>query len=198
MIGSLRGTLLERTPAGELLVEVGGVGYRVNVALAALGVFDELGSQAFLHVHTHVREDALVLYGFPTRDERTCFEALIATHGIGPALALSILSVHGPAALRRAVATDDADALTCVPGIGKKTAARLMLELKARLDVLSDEADMGVLGTDRGGARGEVRIALASLGYGAEEVRAAVRELPDDGSVEELLRSALRQLAAAR
>ena len=160
----------------------------------------ELGSPVFLHIHTHVREDALVLYGFPSADERVAFEALIATHGIGPAVALNILSVHSPGALRRAVATDDCDALTLVPGIGKKTAARLLLELKSRLDLPSDASDLIVVGSaaDAPSARNEVRNALAALGYGVDEVREAVRALPEDGAVEDLLRTALRQLAVTR
>jgi holliday junction DNA helicase RuvA len=202
LIGSLRGVLLDRSASGELLVEVAGVGYRVQVPTSAHGVLGDLGAPVFLHVHTHVREDALVLYGFPSRDERACFEALIGTHGVGPSVAMAILSVHSPAALRRAVASDDTDALTLVPGIGKKTAARLLLELKTRLDV-GDDVDLEIVasgGRTVGGtsARSEVRAALAGLGYGADEVRDAVRELPDEGEVEVLLRSALRQLAAAR
>ena len=133
MIGSLRGVLLDRTATGEVLVEVGGVGYRATVAPTTLVALGELGSQVFLHVHTHVREDALILYGFATLDERRCFEALIGAHGVGPALALAILSVHSPGALRRALLSDDVDALTLVPGVGKKTAARLLVELKSRL-----------------------------------------------------------------
>lgn len=208
MIGSLRGVLLERVvrsdhPSGEVLVEVGGVGYRVHVAAAALARLGELGSPVFLHVHTHVREDAIVLYGFPTRDERVCFESLIATHGVGPAVALALLSVHSPVALRRAVATDDAPALTLVPGIGAKTASRLLIELKTRLDLDLDEPLLSVVGggDDHGRSpnpRAEVRAALAGLGYGPEEVRQVVGALPDDGPVEDLLRRALRQLAGAR
>jgi len=202
MIGSLRGILLDRSAKGEVLVEVGGVGYRVQVPTSAHGRLGELGSPVFLHVHTHVREDALVLYGFPTADERVAFEALISTHGIGPAVALNILSVHSPVALRRAVASDDVDALTLVPGIGKKTAARLLLELKSRLslDDLPSETSFVVVGSaaDTGPtARNEVRNALAALGYGVDEVREAVRTLPEDGTVEDLLRTALRQLAVA-
>jgi Holliday junction DNA helicase RuvA len=203
VIGSLRGSLLDRTAKGEVLVEVGGVGYRVSVPTTAHGVLGDLGSPVFLHIHTHVREDAIVLYGFTTADERAAFEALLGTHGVGPAVALAILSVHSPNALRRAVATDDVDALTLVPGIGKKTAARLLLELKSRLD-LPDGDDGRVLSiVGPGGkiapptARNEVRNALAALGYGVEEVREAVRELPEDGAVEDLLRTALRQLAVA-
>ena len=200
MIGSVRGVLLDRGPKGDVLVEAAGVGYRVLVPLAAHGRLGDLGGQVFLHVHTHVREDAIVLYGFPTREERTCFEVLIGTHGVGPSVALAILSVHSPAALRRAVATDDVDTLTLVPGIGKKTAARLLLELKAKLEVDGDVDLVAVDGHANGGSsvRAEVRAALAGLGYGADEVRDAMRELPDDGTVEDLLRLALKQLAVSR
>jgi holliday junction DNA helicase RuvA len=203
VIGSLRGVLLDRSSKGDVLVEVGGVGYRVQVPSSAHRVLGDLGSPVFLHVHTHVREDALVLYGFPSADERVAFEALLGTHGIGPAVALAILSVHSPAALARAVATDDVDALTLVPGIGKKTAARLLLELKSRLDLeLPSEVSFSVVGSAGGAAavpsvRNEVRNALAALGYGADEVREAVRLLPDEGTVEDLLRTALRSLSGA-
>jgi Holliday junction DNA helicase RuvA len=196
VIGSLRGVLLDRSSKGDVLVEVGGVGYRVQVPSSAHRVLGDLGSPVFLHVHTHVREDALVLYGFPTADERVAFEALLGTHGIGPAVALAILSVHSPAALARAVAGDDVDALTLVPGIGKKTAARLLLELKSKLDLPSEVAFTVVSSADTS-ARNEVRNALAALGYGADEVREAVRQLPEEGAVEDLLRTALRSLSVA-
>ena len=194
MIGSLRGVVLDRQPPAELLVEVGGVGYRTQVPAATLAAAPP-GSPVLLHVHTHVREDALVLYGFATADERRCFEALLGAHGVGPALALAILSAHSPAALRRAVADQDAGALTGVPGVGRKTAARLLLELGPRLGTPSPAQD----GPSPGGghARGEVRAALASLGYGADEISLVVRELPEAGGVEELLTAALRQLAGA-
>lgn len=202
MIGSLRGVLLDRSPRGEVLVEVAGVGYRVAVPTSSHGVLGELGSPVFLHVHTHVRDDAIVLYGFPTREERASFEALIGTHGVGPAVALNILSALSPAALRRAVTTDDVDALTLVPGIGKKTAARLLLELKSRLDLPLDGAppELAVVGSNgvHQPSRQEVRDALAALGYGPDEVREALRQLPEEGATEDLLRSALRQMAAAR
>lgn len=199
MIGSLRGTLLERNPDGHLLVEVGGVGYRVTVPLSALGPVGETGGSVFLHVHTHVREDALVLFGFPTADERYCFEALIGAHGVGPSLALALMSVHPPAALRRAVAADDSEALTSVPGIGKKTAARLLIELKARLGPADEDFgpdDVGPPSAD--GPRASVKIALSSLGYSNDEVREALRDLPEDGTEQELLRHALRAMAGAR
>ena len=200
MIGSLRGVLLERFRSGELLVEVGGVGYRVTVPAGIHSVIDSVGSPVFLHVHTHVREDAIVLYGFTTADERVCFEALLGAHGVGPALAVAILSSLSPVSLRRAVAGDDVDALTVVPGVGKKTAARLLLELKSRLALPDGDADLVLAAVNGHGttARAEVKAALTGLGYGADEVRDAVRELPDDGEVEQLLRTALRQLATAR
>jgi Holliday junction DNA helicase RuvA len=197
----LRGVVLDRDAVGELLVEVGGgVGYRVTVPAGTMSVIDGPGAPVFLHVHTHVREDAITLYGFATADERRCFEALIGAHGVGPALALAILSSLSPPSLRRAVATDDVDALTVVPGVGKKTAARLLLDLKSKLELPDGDVDVMLASVNGNGhtARAEVKAALAGLGYGAEEVRDATRDLPDDGAVEDLLRDALRQLATAR
>ncbi len=191
MIGSVRGTVLERSPTGEVLVEVNGVGYRCLVPLGALAGLAP-GSIGFLMTHLHVREDAMTLFGFPTRDERDTFEVLIGASGVGPKLALAILSVHPPAALRRAVAEDDLDALCLVPGIGKRTAQKLMVELAARLDVpdLDLRDDVGAPP-----ARADVRAALTELGYGADEVRTVLAGLPTDGAVEDLLRDALRRLA---
>jgi Holliday junction DNA helicase RuvA len=193
VIGSVRGCVLERTTSGEVLVEVGGVGYRVQVPLGAVPSL-EAGAQTFLFTHLHVRDDAMVLYGFPTRDERDTFEALIAATGVGPKLALAILSVHSPGALRRCLTDDDLDALVLVPGVGKRTAQRLLIELKTRLEV----PDLDLTGTPGGGAanaRAEVRDALTNLGYSAEEVRETLGQLPDDGTVEDLLRDALRLIA---
>jgi Holliday junction DNA helicase RuvA len=165
----------------------------------------ELGSSFFVHVHTHVREDAIILYGFATRAERLAFDALVAVHGVGPALALAILSTHAPAALQRIMIGEDADALMLVPGIGKKTAVRLLLELRAKFDLIDLGEGLGVItgGIDSvtaapGDPRSDVRAALAGLGYGADEIRDAVRALPDGDDPGELLRQALRQLAGAR
>jgi Holliday junction DNA helicase RuvA len=199
MIGSLRGTLLEKTLRGEVLVDVGGVGYRALVPTGTLAGIGDIGADVFVHTHLHVREDALTLYGFATREERICFEALLGAHGVGPTLALAVLGAHSPASLRQALADDDVDALTVVPGVGKKTAARLLLELKTRLDV--PELEMALDGPSAavtGDGRSDVRAALVSLGYGTDEVRAVLRELPAEGDVEELLRHALKLLAAAR
>ena len=197
MIGSVRGTLLDRSPAGEALVEAAGVGYRVLVPTGTLVQLGELGSPVFLYTHLHVRDDAFVLYGFATREERMCFEALLGAHGVGPALALAVLSAHTPTSLRRALAEDDVDALTTVPGVGKKTAARLLLELKERLDVPELEIVLDGNGNGHSG-RADLRAALTGLGYGPDEVRDVLRELPPDGEVEVLLRQALKLLAAAR
>jgi holliday junction DNA helicase RuvA len=198
VIGSLRGVLIDRPALGEVLVDVGGVGYRVSVPSSTFGSLGTTGSEAFLHVHTHVREDAIVLYGFAHADERRCFEALLGAHGIGPALALAILSALSPASLSTAVLEDDVDTLCLVPGVGKKTAARLLLELKARLDLPTLGGDTGPVAVSDRSARGEVRAALVELGYGPDEIRTALDAVPDDGSVESMVRSALRELARSR
>jgi len=196
MIGSLRGTLIDRSPT-EVVLDVNGVGYRVLVSPATLAVMGDLGTTVVLFTHLHVREDALTLYGFPTTDERACFEALLGAHGVGPGLAMSILAVHRPTALREAVASDDVDALCLVPGVGKKTAARLLLELKARLDVPAGDV-LNIVSSAPSGPLREVREALVSLGYGPEEIRDAIRDLPDDGDVPRLLKDALSRMGAMR
>ena len=195
MIGSVRGSVVERSAGGEVLVEVGGVGYRVFVPLRVVPTLDP-GSNTFLFTHLHVREDAMVLYGFPSRDERDTFEALIGATGVGPKLGLAILSVHTPNALRRGLADDDLDMLVLVPGVGKRTAQRLLVELKSRLEV--PDLDLAEAGGGATSARGEVRDALVGLGYSTEEVRGVLGHLEEDGSVEDLLRDALKVLAGSR
>jgi len=144
-----------------------------------------------LAVHTHVRDDAIVLYGFLTNRERECFEALVAAPGVGPTLAQSILATLGPDALAAALAADDVDALCAVPGVGRKTAARLLLELRGRL-LAADavQAEPGVPSV-----RVEVRGALDELGYTSDEVRRALEQLDETESVEDALRQALRVLS---
>jgi holliday junction DNA helicase RuvA len=195
VIGSVRGSVLERSATGEALVEASGVGYRVLVPLSAVPAL-EPGARAFLFTHLHVRDDAMVLYGFPTRDERDTFEVLIGASGVGPKLALAILSVHAPPALRRTLVDDDLDALTLVPGVGRRTAQRLLVELKARLEVPELEASRP--GTAGSSARAEVRAALAGLGYEPDEVREVLSQLDGDGPAEDLLRDALKLLAVSR
>jgi Holliday junction DNA helicase RuvA len=193
VIGSVRGCIVERNLNGEVLVEVGGVGYRVNVPVSAIPSLDP-GTNAFLFTHLHVRDDAMVLYGFPTRDERDTFETLIGATGVGPKLALAILSAHSPTTLRRCLADDDIDGLTLVPGVGKRTAQRLLVELKSRLDVPDIDLTVGSVATGAS-ARAEVRDALVHLGYGADQVRDVIGQISEEGTVEELLRDALRMLA---
>ncbi len=193
MIGSLRGSVLERNVDGSVLLEVGGVGYLVTVSNRVLAEL-EPGTPVFLYVHHHIREDAQTLYGFTSRDDRATFQALIATHGIGPALAVAILATHPPAALFDVVSNSDVAAMTLVPGIGKKTAERLIIELRDRLSV-------PLLDTGGGGsvsAVADVRDALASLGYGTDEIRDVLRELPTGADSAVLLRDALKMLGARR
>ncbi|MCU1497200.1 MAG: Holliday junction helicase subunit RuvA [Acidimicrobiales bacterium] len=203
MIGSLRGTLLDRSVTGEILIEVAGVGYRVQAGPATSARLGDIGGEVFAWVHHHVREDADTLYGFVSKGERDAFEALLGAHGVGPALALAILSVHPPANLARLLADDDVAALCLVPGVGKKTAARLLIELKSRLDVpLGDGVPAGSTAGDEPGranhsVRADVREALVNLGYTAEEIAEATRELPDtDAGV--ALKEALSRLASSR
>jgi Holliday junction DNA helicase RuvA len=200
VIGSLRGELLDNS-GDELLVEVAGTGYRVQATPATIREVGEVGSTVFLHVHHHRREDAEQLFGFTSIDERRVFETLIGTHGVGPSLGLAILSVHSPLALRQVLAGDDVAALCLVPGVGKKTAARLLVELKSRLQVpVGDAAGAAVAavgGPSGGSVRSDVRDALAGLGYGADEISSVLSDLPEAGDSSELLRQALQRLAAA-
>jgi holliday junction DNA helicase RuvA len=194
MIGSLRGSVLERLDDGRVLVEVGGVGYLVTVTPRTLAELEPT-SPVFLYVHHHIREDAQTLFGFLRRDERAAFDVLIATHGIGPALAVAILGTHSPTALVDIVAGNDLGALTLVPGVGKKTGERLLVELRNRLNLpMLDPMTTGTSTT----TIGNVREALSGLGYGSEEIRDAMRDLPESASAEELLRDALRLLGVRR
>ncbi len=209
MIGSLRGSVLNiDIGTGEALIEVGGVGYRVSMTAAGLRHLPGTGpdghrtdgsGSAFVYIHHAIREADQHLYGFVTLDERAVFESLLSAHGVGPALALAVMGVHNPTALRLAVANDDVDALCTVPGVGKKTAARLLIELKNRL-ALPDDVD-GVIAamSDKAEVPGTVKAdvveALTGLGYGHDEIRNVVASLPDDGDVSDLLKAALQQLA---
>ena len=197
MIGSLRGRLLDRG-ADEILIEVGGIGHRVTVTPATVVAIGDLGDDVFVYVHHHVREDAQTLYGFPTRDERACFEILIGAHGVGPSLALAILSVHSPESLRRTLADDDVASLCLVPGVGRKTAARLLVELKSRLDVPDVEfaALTAAPSSAERSVRADVREALVGLGYGPDEIRSALADLDDDGDPAIALKHALQRVYA--
>ena len=195
MIGSLRGEVLERDLAGWVLIEVAGVGYVVHVSPRALAEL-EPSAPVFLYVHHHIREDAQQLYGFLTRDERATFQTLITTHGVGPALAMAIIATHPPGVLVDIVANGDVASLMLVPGVGKKTAERLLIELKSRLQVpVLDAVGGGAAGSS---AVADVREALSNLGYADSEIREALRELPPSDNASALLRDALKLLGARR
>lgn len=195
MIAALRGQLVELEPgesSTSVVVDVGGVGYEVVVGNRLAAGLGPLGEEVRLAVHTHVREGAITLYGFATPAERRMFRILVAAHGIGPALGLAILAVHPPASLARAVATGDVEALMAVPGVGRKTAQRLVVELAGRLE---DVGGPGPLAPPGAAAGNEVASALAGLGYGPEEIRVALADLDEATDVETALRQALRNLA---
>jgi Holliday junction DNA helicase RuvA len=186
VIGRLRGTLVVVGGTG-VVIDVGGVGYEVALTAAALGDLPPTGEEAVIHTHLHVREDQMSLFGFTSQDQRDLFRLLIGVSGVGPKVAMAILGTMTTDDLRQAVATDDVAALTAVPGIGKRSAQKLLLELRPRLE-LSD----AIVGSS--GAMAETRAALEGLGYQPDEIRAAMRELSADLPVEELLRRSLQQL----
>ena len=194
MIGSLRGTILERTTESTVLIEASGVGYLVHVTPRTLGELEPT-SDAFIYVHHYVREDAQTLYGFLDRDERRCFEILLATHGVGPNMAMTILATHSPRALVDIVASSDIPALTLVSGVGKKTAERLLIELKSRLHLNILESSNTLNGSS---SIGDVRDALSGLGYSSEEIRDVLREMSATSDSEAMLREALNMLGARR
>jgi Holliday junction DNA helicase RuvA len=204
MIGAVTGTLVETYPDGAL-VDVAGVGYRVHAPVSVLTRLPGTGKTVRLYTHLHVREDALTLFGFMTAEERDIFEVLIGVNGIGPKGALAVLSVYEPDTLRRAIIGEDLDALTLIPGVGKKTAARMILELKEKLG--TGDADLVPVGAPAAvrEAFGEVRAALLQLGYSTTEARTAIERVATakaggngNGAttVEALLRSALKELGA--
>ena len=197
MIALLRGTVAS-SGIGEVVLDVGGVGYLVNIPTGT--PVGPPGAQLTLHTHLAVREDAMTLYGFPDPAARTLFITLLGVTGVGPKLALAALGTLSATGLRRAVVTEDVDALTAVPGLGKKSAQRMILELREKLGALVDDGIPTVSnGAGSGGdVRAEVRQALAGLGYVPSEVAAAMDRLngTDDDTPETLLRDALRVLAA--
>jgi holliday junction DNA helicase RuvA len=191
MIAHLRGRVLEKHPT-RVIVETAGVGYELHVPLSSFSAIGEPGSDVALRVHTHVREDAIQLFGFATALELSLFDRLIAVNGIGPRLALSILSGIEPSDLVHAVASSDIARLVSIPGIGKKTAERIVLELK---DKLGGVTSSGATAADS--ARADLVSALVNLGYhrpAAEKaVDQALKSTPV-GGFEQALRSALRTL----
>jgi len=198
VIASIEGTLIEIFPDGAI-VDVHGVGYRLFMPSSVVGSLPQAGKTVRAHTHLHVREDAMTLYGFSTSEQRDLFNVLLGVGGIGPKGALAVLSIYSPDAFRKALVTEDLDALTLIPGVGKKTAARMILELREKLALPELEVVPGGNAAGRA-ALVEVKGALLNLGYTPAEARTALEALPedrDDASVEDLLRLALRELARA-
>lgn len=190
MIGALRGTL-RRKDTAALIVDVGGVGYKVSVPLSTYYELPAAGAEVDLRIHTHVRDVAIELYGFGSAAEQAIFEALIGVSGIGPKLAVTVLSGMEIDILVRAIANADIARLTTIPGVGKKTAERVALELKEKVvKIMPTEV------TGPAGVREDVLSALLNLGYKRPHAEAALAQLGDDVSeFEELLRQSLRSLA---
>ena len=204
MIGSVTGTLVETYPDGAL-VDVNGVGYRVLAPASVIARLPGNGETVRMHTHLHVREDALTLFGFLTSEERDVFEVLIGVNGIGPKGGLAVLSVYAPDGLRRAILGEDLDALTLIPGVGKKTASRMILELKEKLGVGDVDAAPVAGSPATRQSLGEVRAALLQLGYTTTEARAAIERVAASKAtgngngvapVETLLKAALKELGA--
>ena len=201
MIAHLRGRLLEKQP-NRIVVDVGGVGYDVFVPLSTFYSLGDPGDEVALRIHTHVREDALTLYGFATRLEQGLFERLIGVSGIGPRLALSVLSGIEPLELVRAIERGDVARLTAIPGVGKKTSERLVLELKDRLPRAQLAAAVaGLTAPEEPVLRDDVLSALLNLGYhrplAERAVDAAIKTFgaTSDAGFERTLKQALRELA---
>ena len=193
MIGRLSGVLLEKTPP-QVLLEVQGVGYEIDVPMSTFYNLPNVGERVTLYTHLQVREDAHLLYGFGSESERKAFRQLLKISGVGARTALSLLSGMSVADLVQAVATQDAARLTRVPGIGKKTAERLLLELKGKLGA---EFTAGVTVNRAAPAGGDVQNALLSLGYNEKEAQYALKHLPEGLSVSEGIKQALKLLSRA-
>ena len=196
MIGRLSGALLEKNPPA-ILVNVQGVGYEVDVPMSTYYGLPDVGEQVELHTHFVVREDAQLLFGFATRRERALFRALLKVNGVGAKVALSILSGLSADEFFQCVAAKDAVALTRVPGIGKKTAERLLVEMQDKVDALAGgSVQQGLPSEPISSARDQASEALLSLGYKAAEVKRLLDKTAVDGqSVEDMIRSALRSVS---
>lgn len=210
MIARLSGRIVEKAP-GHLIVDVGGVGYRVSIPLSTFEALSNPDDAVALRIHTHVREDSLALYGFATGEEQELFEQLIGISGIGPKLALAILSGLPMAALRQAILDGDTARLKRIPGVGARTADRVVLELKDLLAKRRSGERAGAAAAPRAGVRRDAVMALVNLGYrdaqAEEAVSAAMNTLPDApeaavppgalaDALPEVLRRSLRYLAS--
>ncbi len=196
MIYRLRGTLVEKDTEGVVL-DAGGVGYRASASLATLRALPSLGEDCVIHTRMVVREDAMLLFGFATKEERTTFDALIGVSKVGPKLALAVLSAMSPAEIAEAVARGDVLKFASVPGLGRKSADRLVLELKGK-DLAAFAPEPSVSGNGGGGPYMEAREALTGLGYSLEEAEKALNSIPPQDTVEKYIKEALRRIGSRR
>lgn len=199
MIGQLRGKLAEKRP-NQVLVDVGGVGYVVLVPLSTFAALSELHTEVTLLIHTHVREDALSLYGFVSSREKHLFELLLSASGVGPSLALKILSGMSVDELVPAIRGSDLGRLTKIPGVGRKTAERMVVELKDKLEAVVIEVERPVASSPAG-VEADVVSALVNLGYETRTAEKAVEEARKEmgaGNFEKLLRGALQALSQTK
>ena len=199
MIGQLRGRLAEKRP-NQVLVDVGGVGYLVQVPLSTYAALGELHTEVTLLIHTHVREDALALYGFVSAREKHFFEMLLSASGVGPTLALKILSGMSVEELVPAIRGSDLARLTKIPGVGRKTAERMVVELKDKLEAVAVETEKPAPSSPAG-IEADVVSALVNLGYDGRAAESAVAEAKREAGAanfENLLRGALQSLSAPK
>src|SRR5256714_7800676 len=199
MIGQLRGRLADKRP-NQVLVDVGGVGYIVQLPLSTYAALGELHAEVTLLIHTHVREDAFSLYGFLSSREKHFFEMLLSASGVGPSLALKILSGMSVEELVPAIRNSDLGRLTKIPGVGRKTAERMVVELKDKLEAVAVETEK-LAASSPAGIEADVISALVNLGYdsrAAETAVSAAKRQAGAGSFEKLLRGALQSLSAPK
>lgn len=195
MIQRLRGQLVEKDMEG-VVMDVGGVGYRASASGTTLRALPAVGEECVIHTRMVVREDAMLLFGFADRGERATFDALTSVSKVGPKLALSILSAMSPQEVAEAVGRDDILKLASVPGLGKKTAERLVLELRGKNLAALDPGLLG--GGNAGGPYVEAREVLTALGYSIEEAETALKEVPPQDSVQRYVKEALRRIGGRR
>ena len=191
----MRGILVEKDTEG-VVIDVGGVGYRSSASLATLRALPSLGEECVIHTRLVVREDAMLLFGFAEREERAAFDVLTAVSKVGPKLALSILSSMSPQEISETVARGDVIKFVSVPGLGKKTAERLVLELRGKS--LATFGPEPVAADGGGGPYMEARDALTALGYRLEEAEKALNDVPPQDSVEKYIKEALRRIGTRR
>ena len=202
MISHLRGKLVQKSPT-EIVIDVNGVGYQVNIPLSTFEKIDKLGGEVNILTYMHVREDAMILFGFATEAERELFRMLISISGIGPKIAQGILSGISTEDLRQAVLLNNIDALTSISGVGRKTAERIILELRSKLGKIDFAEPMATPTSRQLKARSEAIIALMSLGFNRASAEQALRTVLSEStnkelSVEEMIKKALHHSSKQR